>query len=282
LPPARPGAHIDLHLPGGMLRTYSLCGPPRDAARYVVAIKREAAGRGGSAYLCDTAREGENIGVSLPRGGVPITPGARNLFIAGGIGVTSFLSAAAFLFARGDRNFCLHVVARGGKPPLADMIAPLRDAGLAVVHDSTLARPDFSALIGPPDPCTRLACCGPVGMISAFEAAVADWPPEHIHIERFVPPPLAPDPKSARYTLVLARSGTSMDVPRGIGMLEAIAACGVAVPTSCGGGICGACRVDFLEGTPLHHDRFLSMAERARSLLACVAGCAGGRLVLDL
>jgi ferredoxin-NADP reductase len=281
LPRARPGAHIDLHLPGGILRTYSLCGGPHDDTHYVVAVKREDAGRGGSVSLHDLVQEGDALGVSLPRGGIPLPMGERHVFIAGGIGVTPFLSAASALLHRGDRNFVLHVVARG-EPPLADMLAPLCEPGLAVVHDSRLSRPDLFALIGPLRPGVRLACCGPAGMLDAFEAATRDWPSAQVHIERFVPPPVVVDPMARPYTLVLGRSGVSRDVPAGMAMLDAIAACGVDVPTSCGGGICGACRVGVLEGSVLHHDRFLSPAEREHSALVCVAGCAGGRLVLDL
>lgn len=281
LPRARPGAHVDLHLPDGTLRTYSLCNEPHDGTHYVVAVKREQAGRGGSAYLSDSVREGDAMGVSLPRGGVPVPAGVRKVFIAGGIGVTPFLSAASALLHAGDPDFVLHVVARG-EPPLADMLAPLREQGLAVLHDSRLGRPDLRTLIGPPAPGVRLACCGPAAMLDAFEVAAADWPVAQIHFERFVPPPLVVDPLAGPYMLVLDRSGRSMDVPAGMPMLEAIAACGVVVPTSCGGGICGACRIGVLEGKVLHHDRFLSAADRDHAALACVAGCAGGRLVLDL
>jgi len=97
-----------------------------------------------------------------------------------------------------------------------------------------------------------------------------------------VPPVLAPDPAASPYTLVLAKINRSIDVPIGMPMIEAIAQCGIDVPTSCGGGICGACKVGVLEGKPLHRDRFLSPADRDHSLFACVAGCAGGKLVLDL
>ena len=137
-------------------------------------------------------------------------------------------------------------------------------------------------MIGRPVPGIQLSCSGPPAMLDAFEAATRHWPPDQLHIERFVAPPLVLDPDARPYTLVLARSAKTLEVPAGQSMLSAIAECGVQVPTSCGGGICGACRVRLLEGNPLHHDRFLSPAEREHNLLACVAGCAGGRLVLDL
>lgn len=281
LPPARPGAHIDVHLPGGLWRTYSLCNGPQVNTRYEIAVKREAAGRGGSAILHDNVEVGHTLGVSLPRGGIPVPSGTRHIFVAGGIGVTPFFSAASALLHRGERDFMLHAVFRG-EPPLAELLIPLRDQGVATLYDSTTSRPDIRTIIGPPAPGTRASCCGPAGMLEAFDNASRDWPEAQLHIERFVPPPLAIDPQAKPYTLVLSRSGITVSVPAGRSMLDAIAECGVEVPTSCGGGICGACKVGVLEGKPLHHDRFLTPDEREHSVLACVAGCAGGRLVLDL
>lgn len=281
LPPARAGAHIDLFLPGGLLRTYSLCSGPRHQTRYEIAVRRELDGRGGSRILHDSLAEGDTIGVSLPRGGLALPIGTRQVFVAGGIGVTPFLSAADELLHRGDRNFILHVLARG-EPPLARQLAPLQDRGLAVLHDTRLRRPDIRTLIGAPRPAVQLSCCGPIAMLDGFEAATADWPTNQVHVERFVPPVIVADPAAAPYTLVLARANRTLDIPAGLPMIEAIARCGVDVPTSCGGGICGACKVSVLEGRPLHHDRCLSPAERERSVITCVASCAGGRLVLDL
>ncbi|MHC2149818.1 ferredoxin reductase [Bradyrhizobium diazoefficiens] len=129
LPPFKPGAHIDLHLPNGLVRTYSLCNEPADNARYVVAVKREADGRGGSRALHDEVGIGDVIGVSLPRGGLDPGAGiARHVFIAGGIGVTPFLSMARHLVQTGDAGFVLHLIVRE-EVPLAAHLAPLIDAG---------------------------------------------------------------------------------------------------------------------------------------------------------
>lgn len=284
LPPFRPGAHIDLHLPGGHVRTYSLCNDPADNARYVIAVKREVEGRGGSVALHDAVGIGDVIGVTLPRGGLDLDQGAtRFVFVAGGIGVTPFLSAAARLTQQRRMNFVLHVAVRGGPPPLAKLLAPLMKAGQVVVHDTSVAaRPDITALIGPPQPGVALACCGPAGMIDDFEQASRDWPADCVHIERFVPPPLPVDPDAKPYILALARSQLEILVAPGQTMLSALTEMGVDVPASCCGGICGSCKVGWLEGQPVHRDRVLSPAERERSLLVCVAGSAKDRLVLDL
>ena len=283
LPPFRPGAHIDLYLPGGLVRTYSLCNDPADNRRYVVAVKRERAGRGGSIALQDEVKAGDTIGVSLPRGGLRFDDVvSRFVFVAGGIGVTPFLSAAAYLRRLGRADFTLHVVARG-EPPLSGLLGPYHESGHVVVHDTAVSgRPELAALVGTADAATALACCGPVGMLDDFEQAARSWPSERVHLERFVPPPLPVDPQARAFTLVLARSKREIAVGLGESMLSALLGAGIDIPASCCGGICGACKVDWLEGVPVHRDRVLSAAERQRSLMTCVAGSAEDRLVLDL
>ncbi|MET0968562.1 MAG: PDR/VanB family oxidoreductase [Tardiphaga sp.] len=283
LPPFKAGAHIDLYLPGGLVRTYSLCNDPADNKRYVVAVKREAGGRGGSIRLHDELRRGDTVGVSLPRGGLALPAHlTRFTFVAGGIGVTPFLSAASYLKRSEGRDFTLHMIARG-TPPLISLLQPLLASGHVVIHDTSVApRPDLAALVGRPAADVGLGCCGPDGMIDDFEQASRDWPAEHVHIERFVPPPLPVDPTARAYTLVLARTGKDIAMAAGQSMLAALTEAGIDVPASCCGGICGSCKVGWLEGEPIHRDRALSPRDRERHLLVCTAGSASERLVLDL
>lgn len=280
LPRFRPGAHVDLHLPGGLTRAYSLCGDTAEQDRYLIAVKREPAGRGGSALLHDAIAVGDAIGVSLPRCTFPLAPEATgHVFLAGGIGVTPFLSMATAL-SRVGADWRLHLLHRG-PPPLPDLLARLGPR--VVLHDTAAApRPALAALLGTPAPGLHAYCCGPAGLIEAFEAATATWPADQTHVEHFVPPPLPPDPTAQPFTLVLARSGRERDVAAGGSLLATLRDLGATVDASCEGGICGACRVPWLEGPPLHRDRVLSPAERARDVMVCVAGCAGPRLVLDL
>jgi vanillate O-demethylase ferredoxin subunit len=281
LPPFAAGGHVDVHLPGGHVRSYSLCNDPIDSTRYVIAVKREPHGRGGSLVLHDRVSVGDVLGVSLPRRGLTLVDGAkRHVFVAGGIGITPFLSLAATL-RRAGAEFILHLCARG-EPPLRASVEPLATSGRAVFHDTRAGRPDLAALIGSPDPETQLYCCGPRGMIAAFEEAAmrAGWPQGQTHVEHFVPLPTEHD--GPRYAIVLARSRISGEVPAGGSALAALRALGVEVDASCEGGICGACRVRWLEGPPIHRDRVLSPAERERDVMVCVSGSAGPRLVVDL
>ncbi|HWL19874.1 MAG TPA: PDR/VanB family oxidoreductase [Bradyrhizobium sp.] len=283
LPPFKPGAHIDLHLPGGLVRTYSLCNDPGDGTRYVIAVKREAGGRGGSMALHDKIVTGDVIGVSLPRGGFDADENIRRyVFVAGGIGVTPYLSIAAYLSRIGHPDFTVHAVARD-RMPLEHLLAPLIERERIVLHrTSKTGRPDIGALLGQAASGTAAGCCGPEGVTLDFERATADWPGDRVHVERFVAPRLAVDPGARPYTIALARSGAELPVRAGQSMLAALQEFGIAVPTSCCGGICGACKVSWLEGRPVHRDRVLSPYERQRYLMVCVAGADSGRLVLDL
>ena len=283
LPPFKPGAHIDLHLPNGLVRTYSLCNEPADNARYVIAVKRESEGRGGSRVLHDEISIDDVIGVSLPRGG--LEPGAdiaRHVFVAGGIGGTPFLSMARHLVQTGDGDFVLHLIVRE-EVPLAAHLAPLIDAGRVVVHrTSRTGRPELASLVGEAGAQTLVACCGPESMIDDFERVTAAWPAANVHVERFVAPRPVIDPEAKPFTLSLARTGIEIQVRAGQTMLAALQEGGVDIATSCCGGICGACKVGWIEGKPVHRDRILSPYERERYLMVCVAGSDADRLVLDL
>jgi ferredoxin-NADP reductase len=282
LPPFRAGGFIDLHLKKGVVRTYSLCNRPGDNRRYVIAVKKEAAGRGGSKLLHDELQAGATIGVSIPRGGIRVAEDAMNVFVAGGIGVTPFISVIADMESRGQTNYVLHWASRGA-PVLADMLQGPIAAGRVVMHDTTKARaPDIAAIIASHGNGACAYCCGPDRMREVFEAATASWPEARKHVERFVAPQLAADANAAPYQLVLSLSGREFTVLPEVGLLGTLEANDIDVPVSCAGGICGACRTRWTEGPPLHRDRVLSATEREHEVMVCVAGCAHAKLALDL
>jgi len=280
LPRLRPGAHLDLLVPGLGARAYSLCGDPAVKDEWVIAVKREAASRGGSAWV-HALTEGDAVAATMPRCTFPLAAeGTRHIMIAGGIGVTPFLAMAPVL-ERAGADWTLHLLYRDAMP-CAEDLGPWLARGRMVAHDTASApRPAMEALLGSHAPGTTAYCCGPNAMIEAFEAATAGWPEGTARAEHFVPPPLPPDPEARPYTLILSRSGRSVEVPAGSSMLAALRGMGVTVDASCEGGICGACKVRWLEGEPVHRDRVLSPEERKRALMACVAGCASDRLVLE-
>ena len=206
----------------------------------------------------------------------------RYLFIAGGIGVTPYLSIARALQRAGHPDFLVHLVVRD-QVPLEALVAPLTRAGRIVLHRTAAqGRPRIGALLETMETDAVIGVCGPESLIADFERAAAGRPEANVHVERFVPPPLALDPNARPYTLMLAQSRQEIVVGAGQGMLAALQAAGVDVASSCCGGLCGACKVGWLEGRPVHRDRVLSSYERERYLMACVAGSDTERLVLDL
>lgn len=282
LPAFKPGAHIDLHLEPGLVRTYSFCNEPEDSTRYVIAVKRERAGRGGSNFLHDRVRVGDRIGVSLPRGGIALTPNGMNVFVAGGIGVTPFISTIRHLEGHGRTNYRLHWTSRGG-PVLSDMISSAIEAGRVRLYDTAAQpKPAVAELVEEFAGSGFAACCGPEPMLRDFESAVAAWPDEHKHIEMFAPPKRVVQRDVPPYQLVLRASEKVATVMPEVGLLGTLEAMGVDVPVSCGGGICGACRTRWIEGPPIHRDRALSPTERQSEMIVCVGDCAGPTLVLDL
>ena len=282
LPSFLPGAHIDLHLGDGLVRTYSLCNAPTDNRRYVIAVKKEPAGRGGSLHIHQHLKPGDVVGVSVPRGGLEFVSEGMNVFIAGGIGVTPFLSAIDALERGGNANYVLHW-ANAGPPSLSEMLSVAMDAGRVHLYDTrAVPRPDIRSLVGSYGNDAKAFCCGPEAMLTAFEAAVAGWPEQRKHSERFVAPKLAPSLTAQPYSVVLARSGKEKQVLPEVGLLATLEELGANIPVSCGGGICGACRTRWLEGPPLHRDRVLTPEERQTDVMVCVAECAGSKLVLDI
>ncbi len=281
LPPFKPGAHIDLHLGQRLVRTYSLCNAPHERWRYVLGVKREENGRGGSRFIHDRLAVGARVDVSLPRGGMEIDPQRINIFVAGGIGITPFLSVIREMESKGQTNFVLHW-SSNGPPSIPDMIQPAIDAGRVHISDTTREPfPDYHAITTAYGPDVRAFCCGPEPMLKAFEAAVATWPENRVHVERFTIARPVPDPDAKPYRLVLAQSGKEYLMEPGDNIVAVLEDMDANISFSCEGGICGACRTRWLEGPPIHHDRILSPDDRERDVIVCVAGCAGPRLVLD-
>jgi len=282
LPPFRPGAHIDLHLAKGLVRTYSLCNEPADNRHYEIAVKCEADGRGGSRFVHEELRVGTPLGVSLPRGGLKTHDQAMNVFIAGGIGVTPFVSAIRDLREKGQTNYVLHW-ASSGHPALPGMVADAFADGRVHLYNTAIEpRPSLAAILKQYGDEAVAFCCGPTSMLDAFDAATASWLAERKHVERFPPPAFARDDNAAPYTLVLAQSKKEIVVRPEIGLVGALEELEADVSVSCAGGICGSCRTRWLEGPPIHNDSVLSPMQRQHEVMVCVAGCAGPRLVLDI
>lgn len=285
LPVWAPGAHIDLLLADGLTRQYSLCGNPAEAATWRIAVLREPAGRGGSAFVHDTLTVGTPVRVRGPRNHFALEPAPRYRFVAGGIGITPILPMLAAAEAAGADWTLLYGGRTRTSMAFVDELARYGSRVTIAPHDET-GLLDLTAHLGDVPSDTLVYCCGPGPLL---DAAAAAWPHETLRTERFQPVAADGDgvdgaePRSA-FELVLARSGRTLSVPADASILETVRSAGVEVLYSCAEGTCGTCETDVLEGVPDHRDTVLTPAERAvgDTMMICVSRCVGERLVLDL
>jgi ferredoxin-NADP reductase len=283
LPDWTPGAHIDLILPNGVTRQYSLCGDRWDAHSYRVGVLREPDGRGGSAYLHDELAVGEPVGVGGPRNNFPLVPAPRYLFVAGGIGITPLLPMIHQANLLGADWQLLYGGRRRGSMAFLNELAGYGERVRAVPQEE-FGLLDLAGFLGEPRPDTRVYCCGPAPLLAAIEAACAGWPTYTLRTERFVGQELDTPARDIPFEVVLARSGGSLTVTPNLSVLHAVRAAGVDVLSSCRQGICGTCETTVLAGQPDHRDSILEENERAAGdcMFICVSRALGDRLVLDL
>jgi vanillate O-demethylase ferredoxin subunit len=280
---SEPGAHIDVHVPDGPVRQYSLCGDLRGTERYTIAVKREANGRGGSAAMHERVAVGSVLAIVGPRNNFPLAQDARrSLFVAGGIGITPIHAMIHALHAA-DRDWELHYCARSEGH--AAFYRDLRALAPGRVHAYFSEEPilDVATLTRNQTPDTHLYCCGPKGLMTAVGEATAHWAPGHVHFEWFSAPGGEAAPNQA-FEVELRRSGMTLTVPPDRSILQVLRDHGLDVPSSCEEGVCGTCETRVLAGEPEHRDMLLSPAERAANstMMICISRARSGRLVLDL
>ncbi|MFE1962099.1 PDR/VanB family oxidoreductase [Streptomyces sp. NPDC059479] len=291
LPPWAPGAHIDLFLPSGTVRQYSLCGPPDDRRSYTVAVLREEHGRGGSAEVHDTALVGRLLQVRGPRNHFALVGAPHYLFLAGGIGVTPILAMVRQAAADGA-SWELYYGGRSRAGMAFTKTLSAVDAGrVHIVPQDEQGMLPVAALVGAAPPGTAVYCCGPEGMVQAVTEACARARPVTLHVERFGAPPgggsadaRSPSPGAGHFTVELRRSGLTLDVPPERTLLDVVREAAPDVAFSCEEGYCGSCETKVLAGVPEHHDTVLSDEERERgdTMMICVGRSASELLTLDL
>jgi ferredoxin-NADP reductase len=291
LPAWQPGAHIDLHLPSGRIRQYSLCGSPRNHGQYRIAVLLATAGRGGSAEIHDLPLTGRQLVVRGPRNHFPLRDSPHHLFIAGGIGVTPILPMIAELGPA--RPWALYYGGRT-RTSMAFTEQALRVGGdrVHILPKDESGRPDVESIVRTADARTAIYCCGPQGLIDAVRDALRRLSSAaSLYTERFSSGALTPaEPSTSSaaqdrsFQVELRRSGRSLQVPPDRTLLEVIRDAAPDVDYSCEEGYCGACETTVLGGLPDHRDEILSPDERAanRTMMICVGRALSETLVLDL
>ncbi|MEU1227237.1 PDR/VanB family oxidoreductase [Streptomyces sp. NPDC005828] len=276
LAPWEPGAHLEVTLPSGAVRHYSLCGDPADRSVYRLGVLREPAGRGGSEEIHTSVGEGTVLGVRGPVNRFPLVPAERYLFVAGGIGITPLLPMVRSL-PPGSWSLLY-----GGRS-LASMAyrAELSALpGVTLVPQDTEGLPDLDALLAEQPAGTAVYCCGPEGLLRAVEDRWAG----PLHVERFGAAPVERASGEGGFEVELRRTGRTLRVEPGRTLLDTVREVVPGVAYSCEEGWCGTCETKVLAGTPEHHDTVLGEDEKASgtTMMICVGRSRGERLVLDL
>ncbi len=288
LPSWHAGAHIDVLLPSGRMREYSLCGDPTDREHYRIAVRRIPDGGGGSIEVHDTLTIGEVVSIKGPRNAFPLavpghgSPARRLRFIAAGIGITPILPMLAVAERFGLDWSMIYTGRSADSIPFLDEVAKFGDR-ITIRTDDQHGLPTMSELVGPvPDSDADLAvyCCGPVPMLENLRRHLCDRADIELHYERFSPPPVE---NGSPFTVTLASTGARIPVAADESALAAIRRVMPSVPYSCQQGFCGTCKVRTLSGDIDHRDNILTEPEReAGTMLTCVSRSAGGNLTLDL
>ncbi|KAF0965609.1 PDR/VanB family oxidoreductase [Rhodococcus sp. T7] len=292
LPEWEPGAHIDLVLPSGTIRQYSLCGDPTDKTSYRIAVLKENEGRGGSREIHDTVRVGDLLAVRGPRNLFPLEQAAHYVLIAGGIGVTPILAMARQLTRENASWSALYGGRSRASMAFADELHALGD--VTIYPTDEYGNLDLEAALSDVPPGTAVYCCGPEGLLQATKSTCERLLGESaMHFERFGAPAVGADPAAAaeasegqspeEFEVELRRTGCTLKVPADRTLLDVVLEANPDILYSCEDGFCGSCETRVLDGIPEHHDSILSEADREKgeTMMICVGRSRTPKLVLD-
>lgn len=286
LPPAEPGAHIGVQVPNGQIRKYSLCQGPEVTDRYIIAVKREQPGKGGSRSLVDESANGTVLHISAPVNNFPLKGNpSRYVFIAGGIGITPIYSMIKTLIQTGAKPFKLYYLTRS--PEQTAFLDEFKDQqyhGKVIIHhdrgDPDQAYDLWPVLEQPKG--AHLYCCGPRRLMESVRDMTGHWSPGSIHFEDFGSADVAHRSDNKPFTVRLAGSDTAINVSAEQSILEALRSRGHKVPSSCESGTCGTCRCALIAGKADHRDLVLTEDEKSRFIMVCVSRAAADELVIGL
>jgi vanillate O-demethylase ferredoxin subunit len=284
-----PGSHVDVHLPNGLMRSYSLSNGPGHQDGYRLTVARDPASRGGSTFMHDSLKVGQILELSDPRNNFDLAcDAAMSVFFAGGIGITPFVPMLSRLNDLG-RSWRLHYCVRTrARAALLRELEALAAAGAGELLPNYDEDPsgmlDLEKALAEIPADAHVYCCGPTAMLTAFRAVAQTLgiPSACVHFEYF-----SSEVETATeggFTIVLNKTGGEILVQPGQTILHALTEHGLNVPYSCEEGICGACETRVLDGTPDHRDMILSDTEReeSKTMMICCSGSKSPRLVLDL
>ena len=285
LPAFSAGSHIKVQTPAGLVRRYSLCNNPAETHRYVITVKREQAGRGGSASLVDDACDGDFLEVSMPENAFPMVEDAEAyFFIAAGIGITPIMAMIQSLHGQQEVPWKLWYLSR--RPETTAFLDELsmleQDANIVVHH--TYGDPDAAYDLWPifeKPQRAHIYCCGPRRLMEEVRDMTGHWPQKNVHFESFVEGGEILEDDKAFYVR-LQSTGARYEVPVGETILSVLRENGVNLASSCESGTCGTCRAGIVSGEADHRDMVLMDDEMDSFIMPCVSRALSDELVLDL
>lgn len=286
LPPFTPGSHVKVQVPNGAVRKYSLCNDPNDLSRYVITVKREENGQGGSMSLTDSAKVGDMIPTSLPDNAFPLVEKASSyIFIAGGIGITPIISMIRYFGELPPAPWKLVYLCYSPETTAfrEELSTPELKGNVTIHHDYGDPSKSFDlwSVLERPKPGAHIYCCGPRGLMEAVRDMSGHWSHSNVHFESFNEGGgVRPDDKP--FTVKLAKSGKTLEVPVGQSILSVLRTAGCNVRASCESGTCGTCRTTLLSGEVDHRDMVLMPEEMDSQIMVCVSRAISDEIVLDL
>ncbi|EZP83978.1 2,3,5,6-tetrachlorobenzoquinone reductase [Novosphingobium resinovorum] len=287
LPAFTAGAHIDIRLENGLVRSYSLINSQRETGRYLIAVNLDRNSRGGSRFMHERVRVGDRLAITEPSNNFPLDESAsHSVFIAGGIGITPIWAMIQRQIELGG-SWEVHYACRAAE--YAAFLEQITAAGggdkvkLHLDEESGGRFLDMKAIVDHAPENSIFYCCGPAAMLEAYKQATAGIAAERVRLEHFGVAPADPG-TGGEFTVVLAKSGDEFLVEEGMTILETLLQNGISHNYSCTQGVCGTCLTPVLEGVPDHRDWVLSDERKASNevMLICCSLSKTERLVLDL
>lgn len=286
LPPFEPGAHLDLHLPNGLIRQYSLTNDWRERDRYVIGVARVADSRGGSSFVHSSIRSGAQLTIRGPINNFALDPAAeRFLFIAGGIGITPIMAMVRWCVANAKPWRLIYAARNRQRAAFYEELCGLaRDSAQFHFDEECGQVLDVAQAIASWNQAEWVYCCGPAPLMDSVKALTEHLPAGTVRFEWFTTADTDEPQESNAFKVRLERTGAEFDIPEGKSILEVLEENGIDHPFSCREGLCGTCLTNVLSGDPDHRDYVLTDEERASGKLMtiCCSRSKSPQLVLDL
>jgi phthalate 4,5-dioxygenase reductase component len=285
LPAFTAGSHVKVQAPNGSVRKYSLCNDPAERHRYVIAVKREENGQGGSSSMHEKLQVGDVLPTSVPDNAFPMVEKARSyLFIAGGIGITPIMSMIRALGDMPEAPWKLYYLTRHPHDAAfaEELTQPAWRKNVVIHHSHGDPGKSFDLwpILEKPNT-AHIYCCGPRRLMEAVRDMTGHWMASRVHFESFLEGG-ATQPDDKPFRVALARSAQEFEVAVGKSILATLREHGCTAPSSCESGTCGTCRTALLEGEADHRDMVLMPEEMGSQIMICVSRAKSGRLVIDL